>query len=858
MQATDVSEDIGRVLRRHRIDAGLTQEALAERAEVGLRSIQGIERGERRPHRGTLERLVSALGLSVEQRRRLEGLARRSPRPRRTAAPPRLALVKPGWTETGTAPRSRLPASLTSFVGRQREIVEIKRLLAGAPLGSRLVTLTGPPGVGKTRLALEVAADLVEDFADGVRFVPLAAVRDADLVLPALAQAVRVEGYEGEPLVDRLVDALKERHLLFILDNFEQVEAAAPLVAQLLEGCPRLVVLATSRSSLRVRGEREFVVPPLAVPDPSGSGARPADATSAAGGAVRLFVDRARDVGIDLVLDRENAGAIAEICRRLDGLPLAIELAAARSKILAPPALLSRLADRLGILTAGPRDLPPRQQALRDAVAWSYDLLDAEDGGLFRRLAVFAGGFTIEAASRVCGATLGRLASLVDKSLLQVEAPLQSGGNGEPRFRMLETLQEFARDRLAASGDDEALRTRHAAYFLALAEQSDPGDGIPDVGRLKRLDGEQGNLQAALRYLIDRADGERAARLAAALTFFWKTRGVADEALAWMGEALELLGGSDRSPLRARLLFEAAGPAFRHSDNALARRRVEESVAIYRELGDRRGVAAALRLDGLIARWQGQYDLAWQRFEEQRAIWRELGDQLWIAESDDMCGVVAFWMGDGARGRALLESALADFRRLGNRMQVGFVLYNLGFVAHGLGDYPAARACYEERLALAREVGFRMGIGEVLGGLGDLALDRGDLDGARAHLGEALAIHRDLGNRREIAHVLECFAGLAALQDQRERAVRLWSAATALRRVIEEPIPPDQGIRLGRRLGRLREVAGEEAFARAWAEGQAMTLGEAIAVALLGGEQPHEDGSPHARRSTAFPRPSSA
>jgi tetratricopeptide (TPR) repeat protein len=211
-------------------------------------------------------------------------------------------------------------------------------------------------------------------------------------------------------------------------------------------------------------------------------------------------------------------------------------------------------------------------------------------------------------------------------------------------------------------------------------------------------------------------------------------------------------------------------------------------------------------------------------------------------------GVVAFWMGDGARGRALLESALAAFRRLGNRMQVGFVLYNLGFVAHGLGDYPAARACYEERLAMAGEVGFRMGIGEALGGLGDLALDRGDLDGARSHLDEALPIHRDLGNRREIAHVLECFAGLAALRDQRERAVRLWSAATALRQVIDEPIPPDQGIRLGRRLGRLREVAGEEAFARMWAEGQAMTLGEAIAVALLGGEHPHEDGSRRARR----------
>jgi predicted ATPase/DNA-binding NarL/FixJ family response regulator/transcriptional regulator with XRE-family HTH domain len=844
MQRTDDSADLGGLLRRHRLDAGLTQEALAERAEVGLRSIQGIERGERRPHRATIRRLVGALDLSAEQCRRVEALTR-DPTRRPRNGPARLALVPPRSIEPARASRPRRPAPLTSFVGRQCELAEVAHLLAA----SHLVTLTGPPGVGKSRLALEVAAAMEAEFADGVAFVSLAAIRDPDLVLPAIAQAMRIEGFERQPLVDRLAETLSDRRALLVLDNFEQVVAAAPLVARLLEGCPKLRVLATSRSRLRVRGEREFVVPPLAVSGCGGSGSLAEDPMSPMCEAGRLFFDRARDAGADLVPGRENARAIDEICRRLDGLPLAIELAAARGKVLSPPALLAGLADRFGLLTAGPRDLPARQQTLRDAIAWSHDLLDAGERAIFRRLAVFVDGFTVRAAGAVCEGTLDGLASLVDHSLVQPEAPRRPGEDGEPRFRMLETIREFAREQLAASGEEAALQARHAEYFLAHAEQREPVAGPPGPERLPRLAREFGNLRAALRFLIDHQQGEPAARLATGLGYFWKAEGYVDEGRAWLGEILGLLGEASRTLVRANLLLLAGRLAFTHSDNALARRRVEESLAIYREIGDRRRVATALFMAGLIARWQGQYDLAWRKFEEDRAIWQELDDPSGLAQCDDALGVVAFWMGDGARGRALLESALAQHRRLGDRMMEGYVLYNLGFVAHGLGDHSTARACYEERLAIARRVGFRMGIGDALGGLGDLALDLGDLEEARTKLAEALRVHGDLGNRREIAHVLECFASLAALQNHSERAMRLRAAAAALREMIGEPIPPDQARRLERRARRLRRTTNDDVFARARAAGQAMTMEAAVEDALGGEASP--EGSPAAAAARA-------
>ena len=828
MQGTDVPSDLADLFRQYRIAAGLTQEALAERAGVGLRSIQGIERGERLPRRETLQRMIGVLALSAEQSRRLEAMVKRRERPRIVTSSHQNGRERLS-TEGRLAGRSHLPVPLTSFIGRERELSEVHNLLRA----HRLVTLTGPPGVGKTRLAVEVATRQAENFGGSVRLVSLAAVGEPDLVLPTLAQAMLVEGYEGQPLVDRLIEILGDRQILIVLDNFEQVVSAAPLVVQLLEGCPQVRVLATSRTRLRVRGEREFAISPLTVPDLVPDDADSGGPTSIKSDAVRLFVDRARDVGVDLVLDSANLRAIAEICQRLDCLPLAIELAAARCKIFSPPALLARLSDRSGLLTVGPRDLPPRQQTLRNAIAWSHDLLDPDEGALLRRLAVFTDGFTLDAAKEVCGANLDRLTSLVDKSLLQTEAQQRPGDDGEPRFRMLETIREFAEHKLVASDEEEIARAKHAAYFLVVAESGWADCGFWTIQSLDRFDQENGNLRAMLQFLIDHGDVERASRLSS-LWMFWVVRGYVDEARSWLGELLARTRDDDRSSARANLLFWNARIAFKQCDNALAGRRLEESLAIFRELGNRRSVADALGFLGLIASWQGEYDKSQLLFEESLAIWQELDDQIEILVTlNDWLALTYFRQGDAARGRALLEQAVATWRARGDSASEGMVLHNLGCVMHGMEDYPAAQTCFEQSLAIAREAGFRVGIGETLAGLGDLALDRGEMDDARRQLAEALPIQRDLSNRREIARILECFAGLAALQSHPERAVRLWASAAKLREIIAEPVPPDQKIRLDRRVGHLPSVLGEEAFGRLWAAGQAMPLADAIAEALM-------------------------
>ena len=500
------------LLKRYRRAAGLTQEALAERARLSVRAISDLERGvKQRPYKDTVALLAAALDLSAPERATFAAAACQH----HPAAPAR---------SPHPSPPATLPAPPTPLVGRAGEVATVCGLLRRAEV--RLLTLTGSGGVGKTHLALQVAETLGDRYPDGVVFVDLAPLRDPGLVASTIARALGVKEAGGRPLLETLITQLRTRRVLLLLDNCEHLLAAAPQVGELLAACCGLTVLATSRAALHLRGEHEVAVPPLALPDPA-QGADPAALARVA--AVALFVERVQAVQPAFQLTAANAPAVAEICRRLDGLPLAIELAAAYSKVLAPPALLAHVERRRLLLTGGTRDAPARQQTLRATIAWSYGLLEAAEQALFGRLAVFVGGCTLEASEAVCTAdgalpidAQRGLAALVDKSLLRVT----EGTDAEPRFSMLETIREYALEQLAASGQAETLRRQHAAYFLALAEAIVPQLIEPQEARwLARLEEEHDNLRAALQWFVDHDETEKAARLAAALRWFWDTHG---------------------------------------------------------------------------------------------------------------------------------------------------------------------------------------------------------------------------------------------------------------------------------------------------------------------------------------------
>jgi non-specific serine/threonine protein kinase len=685
-----------------------------------------------------------------------------------------------------------LPQPLTSFIGREQEIAAIWRLLAGA----RLLTLTGTGGSGKTRLALQVAAAVADDFRDGVLFVPLAALRDPALVIPTVAGALGLTEAGGRPLVESLKQHLRDRQLLLVLDNFEQVSAAAPAVADLLEACPEVRALISSRAALHVYGEQEFAVPPLALPPDAGAAGALPDSE-----AVRLFVARARENSPDFQLTPENAAAVVEICRRLDGLPLAIELAAARLKILSPAAMLARLVDSAGaptlrLLTGGARNLPPRQQTLREAIAWSYDLLDPAEQALFRRLAVFAGGCTLEAAEAVAdesgsGAAppiLDGVASLIDKSLL-----VRAGRpNQEPRFTMLATIREYGLERLEESGEAVQVRDRHAAYYQALATSTEPAlRGRQQVAWLAQLEAEHDNLRAALGWTLERQDIPAALRMAGALGWFWNLRGHFSEGRAWLERVMAVVPLDAQTQARALVLNWAGVLAFRQGDIDRAAALLQESAAIFRAVGDSGGLAYALVVLGLIVLYQG----------------------------------------DPARARRLLEESVARFRTEGNTWGVALALRNLGEVATTEGDPAARRALLEDSVRLFRAVGDNWGLALALNNAGDVVRGQGDAGQAAHLLAESLALFRELGDKQGIAWCLAQMAGAAAQAGQAERAARIFGAVAALLESIDARLDPVDRAEYTQNVAAVRAHLGEPAFAAAWAEGAALSLDAALADA---------------------------
>ena len=725
--------------------------------------------------------------------------------------------------------QNNLPIQLTSFVGREKEITEIKQSVSE----HRLVTLTGPGGSGKTRLSLQVATEMLEHFQDGVFFVALAPISDPDLVASSIAQSLGVGETAGKSIVDNLKDYLQNKALLLLLDNFEQVISAAPLVSELLTAGKELKVLVTSREGLRVRGEHEYFVPPLALPDLS---ELPSLETLTQYASVALFVQRAQAVKQDFRITNETAQTVAEICYRLDGLPLAIELAAARVKLLPPKAMLARLEKRLEFLTSSARDLPTRQRTLRDAIAWSYDLLNDAEQKLFRQVSLFVGGCTFDAIEAVAEAhstiTLELMGSLLDKSLLrEVEDRI-----GEPRFVMLELLREFGLEQLGSSGEEEILRLRHAKFYLTLAEQAEAKlESAEQVEWINRMEEEHDNLRAALEWSMrTESAGEICLRLAGTLGLFWEARGYFSEGRERLSDVLSTAIADGRSAARARLLARAAELAYRQSDYPATLALAEESLAICREVGDKQGAAAALIKLANTATEGGDYATASGYLAEALMIWRELNDKHGIARALISLGWAALRPGDYPLANERLEEALAISRELDDTRSIGFELSGLGEVALREGDYARARRLLEESLELRRQLGNKWGVAVSLGTLGWVAMHEGDWTRAVARLGESLEVRQEIGDKGGSAWCLERLAEVASAQQKPAKALRIFGAAAALRESIGSVIDPVDRSEYEDRLDTLRTELGDEQFATAWEGGRALSLEQAVVYALEG------------------------
>jgi predicted ATPase len=732
------------------------------------------------------------------------------------------------------APRlNTLPSQATAFIGRERELAAVKDLLLREDV--RVVTLTGPGGIGKTRLALQVASELRERFDGGICFIPLAAVSDASLIPSIIAQGCGIRE-TGRPVsIQSLKEYLQDSrsNLLLFFDNFEHMLTAAPVVSELITAAQKLRVLVTSRAPLHIYGEFEFPVPTLALPDLQQGTSREILSQNPT---VALFMARAVAIKPNFELTDENARAVATICTRLDGLPLAIELAAARIKLLSPSAMQSRLESSLQLLTGGAKDLPMRQQTLRATMDWSYDLLSPAEQTLFRRLSVFVGGCTLEGVEAVCNTkqdlqidVLDGMGSLVNNSLVrQVE---QSAG--EPRFALLDTVREYGLERLAASGEESGIRKAHAAYCLVLAEECAAQAADPaSTEWLSLLEVEHNNCRAALDWLTRSGNAEWGLRLGAALFQFWETREHLTEGRDRLEKLLKLGGAAARSNSRARVLFAAGVLATAQGDHRPAYALFEESLQIARELNDTRGVGIALNALAINARDDGDISTARSLFEESLAVWRGLNDRAMVARALSNVASVVKSQRNYALARSLHEESREIFEELGDSTCIAWSLNYQGDVAQEQGEISVARELYEQSLKIFRKLGDKWGVAGCLMDLGNLARDEGDEKKSRLRYADSMKLFQELGQKRGMARLLDCLACSAALQSQPERALRLAGSAAAMRRVLGVPLPMAEQTRLEKTLDPARQSISPAKAAAAWMDGWTMATDKAIHEAL--------------------------
>ena len=814
-------ESFGAQLRRLRQAAGLSQVQLAERAGLSEQAVSALERGDRqRPYLHTVHALATALALSDDQRTALV-----------LAARPQQPDVQSPSTPRPATPA--IPVPPNPLLGREDDVAAITALLAGGAI--RLLTLLGPGGVGKTRLALHLSAVLAEQFRDGAVFVALAALQDPALVMPAIAAALDLREVAGRALHAIVHDALRTRQLLLVLDNAEHLTDAARDIGALLAACPLLTVLVTSRAPLRLRGEQEYAVRPLAVPELDHL---PTVRDLAVSPAVQLFVERARAGSPGFTLTQANAAAIAAICRRLNGLPLAIELAAPRIKLLDPTALLARLDHALPLLTRGARDLPERQQTMRRAIQWSYDLLDGDEQSLFRRLSVFTGAWTLEAVEALDANTphgaegaIDCLGRLVEQSLVVAEP-----AGDENRYWMLVPVREYAQEQLAAAREADAVREWHARFFLRLVEEATPRLwGHTDPYWFRRLVADYDNLRAALHWSLSNPDGaEIGLQLAAGLSRFWYLHGDWSEGRHWLGRALEQSSALPAGRAHAMAHHGAGRLAQSQTEYAEAMIHYQASLERFQQLEDHEGTARVLYDFAGLSQAQGDFTRAAALGADCLRLYRSLGNSWGTAHALYQLSVVALERGDDDRAVRLGEESLALFRRVGTKGGIACALNVLGLALQGRGDWEPAAALHTEALALCRETSNKDGMAWSLRNLGAAMQQSGDLRRAAVSYAESLVLRQALGDKEGVARCLEGLAGVAVARGTADRAARLLGAAHTLREASNCAVPATDRALYAQTTAATRSRLDASAFATEWAAGRALSLEQAATYALDG------------------------